>query len=83
VRIALQFTIIFLLCAVRAHAFSLVGPYTDWMDRTKAYRGASIGGPMNFNEGYRWNIPVITYGFERSFLDYFGSNGVAAVDAAV
>ncbi len=37
---------------------------------------------MNLGEGYRWNIPVITYGFERSFLDYFGSNGVAAVEAA-
>jgi hypothetical protein len=38
---------------------------------------------MNIGEGYRWNIPVITYGFERSFLDHFGSNGVAAVDGAI
>lgn len=38
---------------------------------------------MNIGEGYRWNVPVITYGFERSFLDYFGSNGVMAVEAAM
>jgi hypothetical protein len=38
---------------------------------------------MNIGEGYRWNVPVITFGFERSFLDYFGSNGVVAVEAAM
>ena len=43
----------------------------------------SIGGPMNIGEGYRWNVPVITYGFDPSFLDYFGTNGVAAVESAI
>ena len=38
---------------------------------------------MNIGEGYRWNVPVVTYGFDRSFLDYFGSNGVAAVEGAI
>ena len=66
------------------HSFALLGPYADWMDEQKAYRrSGDIGGPMNIGEGYRWNIPVITYGFDRSFLDYFGSNGVAAVESAI
>jgi hypothetical protein len=67
-----------------AQAFSLLGPYADWMDFEKGYRQpGDIGGPMNIGEGYRWNMPVVTYGFDRSFIDYFGSNGVAAVEEAV
>ena len=38
---------------------------------------------MDLGEGYRWNVPVVTYGFEQSFLDYFGSNGVTAVEQAI
>jgi hypothetical protein len=69
---------------VGGFAFSLLGPYADWMDLPKDYRGpGDIGGPMNIGEGYRWNLPVITYGFDQPFLDYFGSNGVAAVEAAI
>ncbi len=65
-------------------AFSLLGPWADWMDLPKGYReSGEIGGPMNIGEGYRWNLPVVTYGFDRSFLDYFGSNGVAAVEGAI
>ncbi len=67
-----------------AEAFSLLGPYADWMDLEKGYaKPNDIGGPMNVGEGYRWNIPVITYGFDRSFLDYFGTNGVAAIEGAI
>jgi hypothetical protein len=68
----------------RMKAFSLLGPYTDWMVNTNGYREATdIGGPMNINEEYRWNVPVITYGFDQSFLNYFGSNGVVAVESAI
>ena len=69
---------------VGGFAFSLLGPYADWMDVQKGYQlPGDIGGPMNIGEGYRWNLPVVTYGFDRSFLDYFGSNGVAAVEGAI
>lgn len=72
------------LLAQDAHGFALIGPYADWMDKSKGYQApGDIGGPMNIGEGYRWNVPVITYGFERPFLDYFGSNGVMAVEAAI
>ena len=39
--------------------------------------------PHNLVEEYRWNNPVLYYSFDQSFLDYFGANGVAAVDAAM
>src|ERR1051326_7906040 len=76
--------LIFSLVPQRVFGFSLLGPYADWMDIQKGYaQPGDIGGPMNIGEGYRWNIPTITYGFSRSFLDYFGSNGVAAVESAI
>ena len=67
------------ITATGARAFSLIGPYASWMDEAKSFRqqGLDIGGPMNLDEGYRWNVPVLTYGFDASFLEYFGSNGAA------
>src|ERR1039458_2653009 len=40
------------------------------------------GGPKNFGAGSRLNVPIITYGFDYTFLDYYGTQGVKAVDAA-
>ncbi len=80
----------------RAVAFSLLGPSPATGQANAAvnwqnpgfnigynYTGLDIGGPMNLGEEYRWNVPVITYAFDESFLNYFGSNGVAAVEAAL
>ena len=33
-------------------------------------------------EGYRWNVPVVTYAFDESFIQYFGAQGIAAVSNA-
>ena len=64
--------------------FSLVGPYADWMHSTNGYhKSGDIGGPMDIGQGYRWNVPVVTYAFDQSFVDFFGSNGVAAVEGAI
>ena len=38
---------------------------------------------MCISNEYRWNVPVVTYGFDQSFMDYFGTNGVAAVESAI
>lgn len=46
-------------------------------------RGGDIGAPCNFGEFYRWNTPVITYAFDSSFVTYFGTEGMKAVDAAM
>jgi hypothetical protein len=79
---ALAFALV--LFAFQVRAFSLLGPYADWMDVTNAFRQpGDIGGPMDIKEGYRWNVPTVTYGFDESFLNFFGSNGVFAVEAAI
>ena len=38
--------------------------------------------PHNLAEEYRWNVPVLFYTYDPTFVDYFGSNGVRAVDGA-
>ena len=71
-------------CAATAHGFSLLGPYEDWMQPTNNFRlPGDIGGPMDITARYRWNVPFVTYGFDQSFIDFFGSNGVAAVESAI
>jgi hypothetical protein len=85
--LTLKVSLFCLICdgsTARLQAFSLLGPYEDWMDVTNGFRQfGDIGGPMNLGQEYRWNVPVLTYGFDKSFLDYFGSNGVAAVESAI
>ena len=69
---------------IDARAFSLLGPYEDWMTPTNGFQLAGgVGGPMILGAEYRWNVPVLTYSFDQSFLDFFGSNGVAAVESAI
>jgi hypothetical protein len=70
-----------------ARAFSLAGPVGNGGD---SWQILIIGygpprdavAPKNLGEEYRWNIPVLNYAYDQNFLDYFGSNGVAAVDQA-
>src|SRR6266446_3010274 len=65
-------------------AFSLLGPFKAYQVQGLGYNlPGDIGGPMTLGEGYRWNLPTITCACDQSFIDYFGSNGIAAVDAAV
>src|SRR4249920_3873600 len=71
------------LAPVSSRAFSLLGPYASWQVPALGYRlNGQIGGPMTLNEGYRWNVPAITYGFDPSFIGYFGTNGVVAIEEA-
>ena len=79
----------------QAMAFSLLGPFNTlpvtWQNDGFAGRpqglgyaiGGSIGGPKFPLEAYRWNVPVITYAFDESFLRYFGPDGVEAVEEAI
>jgi hypothetical protein len=67
----------------RAQAFTIVGSQATWMTASVGYDGADMGGPMFLGDGYRWNVPILTYAFDDSFLTYFGSNGVVAVEAAM
>jgi hypothetical protein len=89
----------FVAAAPSVSAFALLGPTEAWQTSTIGYErftyitlpasGWVIFGddfavhPHNIGEEYRWNNPQLYYAFDQSFLDYFGSNGVAAVDAAM
>jgi hypothetical protein len=68
-----------------ASAFALLGPYATWETPALSYNigGVDVGGPMNLGEGYRWNIKTITYGFSKSFQDYFGQRGITEVNKAI
>ncbi len=71
-----------------AFGFSLLGPAAnapdDWQVPEIGYNLADdIGAPKNLGEEYRWNTPFIYYAFDQTFLDYFGSNGVWAVEQAI
>jgi hypothetical protein len=73
-----------LLWTVDCHGFALRGPFADWMTPALGYRyTGEIGGAVDLNEEYRWNVPVASYAFDQSFLDFFGTNGVAAVEEAI
>jgi hypothetical protein len=85
-----------LACAVvqSASAFSVFGPAESWqvptLDYTARYyypyldgMASELGGPKNFGEGSRINTPIVTYGFDITFLTYFGAKGVAAVNSAM
>jgi hypothetical protein len=67
-----------------AAAFSLLGVFEAWQVPAIGHNALAgdIGGVKNIGEEYRINIPVITYGFDDTFMNYFGSEGVAAIDAA-
>ncbi len=79
------FFLVFAVHLPSVFGFALLGPFAPWMTEQLTYQdgGQSIGGPMNIGEGYRWNVPVVTYGFDQSFVNYFGTNGVAAVQSAI
>ena len=84
VRFALLFCLILGFSLPTARAFSLLGPFEPWMTTANGFNPATeIGGPLDTANGYRWNVPVVTYGFDQSFLEYYGSNGVAAVESAI
>jgi hypothetical protein len=72
--------------------FSLAGPIANLTD---SYQTPTLGynlgpptfsqdivAPKNLGEGYRWNTRNVYYAFDTQFLQYFGTNGAAQVDAA-
>jgi hypothetical protein len=73
------------LAAPKAFAFALIGPFATNQTERIGYNvhGRDIGGVMLRDEGYRWNVPIMTYAFDASFIQYFGENGVRAVTNAM
>jgi len=73
----------------QASAFSIFGPLEAFQTPTLDYgnryyyHDGELGGPKNFGEGSRLNVPIVTYGYDSTFLEYFGTKGVAAIDGAI
>jgi len=96
---AILLCVILASTAPRGDAFALLGPFKNRANHApdpwqgKPYGGrpgglgyelsGDIGGPMFINEAYRWNIPVIYYGFDKSFVNYFGQAGIDAIEQAI
>ncbi|MDE3066799.1 MAG: putative Ig domain-containing protein [Verrucomicrobiota bacterium] len=74
-----------------AWGFALLGPAIGgghggdaWEQPVIGYGlPGDIGTPKNLGEEYRRNAPVLYYAYDANFLDFFGSNGVLAVDQAI
>ena len=70
-----------------AWAYSLEGPVGNggdaWQSPVNGFGPPRDSvAPKNLGEEYRRNTPVVFYACDQTFLDYFGSNGVVAVDNA-
>src|SRR5439155_2948044 len=72
---------LWLVAGGASHAFSLLGPTPDWQTLRRGYDAGTFG-PMTIGEEWRWNVPVVYYGFDDSFLGYFGNKGAQEVDKA-
>jgi hypothetical protein len=69
----------------QTNAFSLLGNLTAWQTVRIGYAlnmPFTPGGPMNIGEEYRWNVPVVYYGYTPDFLSYFGDRGAQELDKA-
>ncbi len=78
--------------APRGYSFALLGPSPatgqtnpaiDWQNSANLdfnIAGIEIGGIVNIGEEYRWVTPEVTYAFDESFLNFFGQEGVKAVN---
>jgi hypothetical protein len=82
-RILLALSLILLTHTTKA--FSLLGPFDSWQAANLGYNpfGGDLGGPKNLGEEWRWTTPIITYAFEESFINWFGTNGIRAVESAI
>ncbi|HEX7860506.1 MAG TPA: hypothetical protein VF773_09285 [Verrucomicrobiae bacterium] len=85
----------FVVLARPASAFSLGGPLGGapggeaWQDFRHGYSDVGNGyngaimSPKNLTHEYRRNVPFLTYAFDLTFINYFGTNGINAVEAAM
>ena len=79
-----------------SHGFALLGPFEPYQTPAFNFNPAylnidqfgdlvvlgDLGGPHNIAEEFRRNTPVMYYACDATYWEYFGSNGVAAVDQA-
>ena len=66
-----------------APGFALLGNREPYHISALGYSGDFSDQPKNLDQGFRWTIPKLYYTYDASFLNYFGTNGVASVDAGI
>ncbi len=72
-----------LTCA-SVEAFTLNSPAAAWMTADLGYlKAGDFGGITTPGEAYRINQPVVVYGFDQSFVEFFGQEGINAVESAM
>jgi len=79
-----------LMCGFQsAFGFALLGPINEGYQMGGSPNEidynvpGDIGAPKNIGEEYRWTIPTLYYAFDQSFWDYFGTNGITAIEQAI
>jgi hypothetical protein len=82
--------LVLLLCGFQsALGFALLGPINEPYQMGSSPNeldfnaGGDIGAPKNIGEEYRWTTPILYYAFDQSFWDYFGTNGITAIEQAI
>jgi hypothetical protein len=63
-------------------AFSLIGPFSSWQTLELGYDPGEFGGPRLRGDEYRKTTPVMTYGVDGAFAEFFGAPGIAAISNA-
>jgi hypothetical protein len=85
-RILAVMTLALALCQT-SHGFALLGPHDTWQISALGYDpqndNGDLGGPKNLGEEWRWILPRITYAYDPSFIDFFGTNGINAIEEAI
>ena len=90
-KIALYFFVLTFGLRATSQAFVMLGPVAA-EEQTLTFGGTPVssanisddlGGPKQLDEFYRWNTPDLTYGFDQSFVQFFGQEGINAVDDAM
>lgn len=75
------------LLVTKVSAFSLLGPYSAWQTSDIGYdlppvTGEENGGPRLRGDEYRISTPIVTFGFDGAFVEFFGAPGMQAVTDA-
>ena len=81
-----QIVALLLLGVLPTRAFTLLGPMAGWQAPDLGYNipdsAPEYGGPRLRGDEYRLSTPIVTYGIDGSFMEFFGVDGARAVDEA-
>ena len=78
-----QIVALLLLGVLPTRAFTLLGPMAGWQAPDLGYnipdRATEYGGPRLRGDEYRLSTPIVTYGIDGSFMEFFGVEGAMGV----